>query len=59
MMKLEMTATIGDTITVTFDNDKVTLNEGQDFVTLHHDDISALCVLLTRYKSALKEAHGG
>jgi hypothetical protein len=58
-MKLEMTGTIGNTITVTFEDDKITLNDGESFITMQHDDIPPFLVFLARYKSALKEAHGG
>ena len=58
MMKLEMTAELSG-IDVTLTQDFVQFSVCGDYVSLTHDDIKTLTTLLERYKSALKEAHGG
>ena len=53
-----MTANL-DEVEVLFKSEVVELKVGTDYISLTHDDIKTLTTLLERYKSALKEAHGG
>ncbi|MEN6384604.1 MAG: hypothetical protein ABFD79_05345 [Phycisphaerales bacterium] len=57
-MKLEMTAETGDTV-VLISEKHIELEQHGNNVSLCHEEIKTLTTLLERYKSALKEAHGG